>query len=225
MFMIKELPIKERPRERFIKYGASSLQTFELIAIILRTGSKEESVLELAKKVNYMYNSLKDLSKTSISELKSIKGIGDSKAIELLSAFELGRRINNETFNNQVKLISPESIFLYLKSELEMKTQEHFLALYLNTKGELIKKETLFIGSLNSSLIHPREIFKHAVLNSAAAIIISHNHPSGDPTPSIQDIEITKIIHKNSLMMDIELLDHIIIGKDRYYSFKEKRHI
>ena len=225
MFMIKELPINERPRERFIKYGPSSLQTFELIAIILRTGSKDESVLELAKRVTYKYNTLKELSKASIKDLKTIKGIGNSKAIELLSAFEIGKRVNNESFMTQNKLHSPESIYLYLKSDLEMKTQEHFIALYLNTKGELLKKETLFIGSLNSSLIHPREIFKHAVLNSAAAIIICHNHPSGDPTPSKQDLEITKLIHKNSLMMDIELLDHIIIGKDRYYSFKEKGQI
>ena len=222
MFMIKELPMKERPRERFIKYGPSSIQTFELIAIVLRTGSKDESVLELAKRVTYMTKSLKDLGNTSIKDLKSIKGIGDSKAIELLAAFELGKRVFKESFIEQSKLQSPEKIYQYLKSELEMKTQEHFLALYLNIKGELIKKETLFIGSLNSSLVHPREIFKHAVINSAAAIIICHNHPSGDPTPSKQDIDITKLIHKNSLMMDIELLDHIIIGKDKYYSFKEK---
>lgn len=222
MFMIKELPVQERPRERFIKYNANSLQTFELIAIILRTGSKDESVLELAKKISYHYKSLKDLSNASIKELKTIKGIGDSKAIELLAAFELGRRVNKELFSEHSKLHSPERIFQYLKSELEMKTQEHFLALYLNTKGELIKKETLFIGSLNSSLIHPREIFKHAVINSAATMIICHNHPSGDPTPSKQDIDITRLIHKNSLMMDIELLDHIIIGKDKYFSFKEK---
>ena len=223
--MIKELPIKERPRERFIKYGASSLQNFELIAIIFRTGLKDESVLELAKRVTYKFDTLKDLSKVTIKELKTIKGIGNSKAIELLAAFELGKRVSKEQFTVNNKLHSPESIYRYLKSELEMKTQEHFLALYLNTKGELIKKEVLFIGSLNSSLIHPREIFKHAVINSAAAIIICHNHPSGDPTPSKQDIEITKLIHKNSLMMDIELLDHIIIGKDRYYSFKEKGQI
>lgn len=222
MFMIKELPNKERPRERFLKYGASSIQTFELIAIILRTGSKDESVLELAKRITYQYNSLKELSDTSVKELKKIKGIGDSKAIELLAAFELGKRVNEESFNTLNKLHSPEKTYQYLKNELEMKTQEHFLALYLNTKGELLKKETLFIGSLNSSLIHPREIFKHAVLNSAAAIIICHNHPSGDPTPSKQDIDITKLIHKNSIMMDIELLDHIIIGKDKYFSFKEK---
>lgn len=222
MFMIKEIPLSERPRERFLKYPIASIQTHELLAIILRTGSKETSVIELAKILMYQFDNLKSLSNANISELVKIKGIGNSKAIEILAAFELGKRVSKESFNTNEKLHSPEEIYKYLKGELEMKSQEHFLALYLNTKGELIKKETLFIGSLNSSLIHPREIFKHAVLNSAAAIIICHNHPSGDPTPSKQDIDVTKLLHKNSVMMDIELLDHIIIGKDKYYSFKEK---
>ncbi len=220
--MIKEIPFEERPRERFLKYPPSTISNHELIAIILRTGSKEESVIELAKKLLYQYPSLKVLSNTTIKELMKIRGIGKSKAIELLAAFELGRRVIKESFNQARKLHSPEAIYQFLKDELEMKSQEHFIALFLNTKGELVKKETLFIGSLNSSLIHPRELFKHAVLNSAATIIISHNHPSGDPTPSKADIEVTKILHQNSIMMDIELLDHIIIGKDRYYSFKEK---
>ncbi|MCK5762061.1 MAG: DNA repair protein RadC [Candidatus Izimaplasma sp.] len=220
--MIKEIPVNERPRERFLKYPATTIANHELIAIILRTGSKQESVLELSKRVLYKYDSLKELSNAPIKDLMKIRGIGTSKAIELLAAFELGKRVLKENFISQVQLHSPESIYLYLKDDMEMKNQEHFIALYLNTKGELVKKETLFIGSLNSSLIHPRELFKHAVLNSAASIIVSHNHPSGDPTPSVQDIEITKMLHKNSIMMDIELLDHIIIGKDRYYSFKEK---
>jgi len=222
MFMIKEIPVEERPRERFLKYPTKTIANHELIAIILRTGSRKESVIELSKRILYKYDSLKALSNTTVKDLMKIKGIGNSKAIELLSAFELGKRVMKESFNTQVKLHTPEAIYLYLKDDLEMKTQEHFIALYLNTKGELLKKETLFIGSLNSSLIHPRELFKHAVLNSAATIIVSHNHPSGDPTPSKADIDITKILYKNSIMMDIELLDHIIIGKDRYYSFKEK---
>lgn len=222
MFMIKEIPLEERPRERFLKYPKSTIANHELVAIILRTGSRQESVIELSKRILYKYDNLKALSNAPIKDLMKIKGIGTSKAIELLAAFELGKRVIKENFNVQVKLHSPESIYLYLKDDLEMKMQEHFIALYLNTKGELVKKETLFIGSLNSSLIHPRELFKHAVLNSAATIIVSHNHPSGDPTPSQSDIDITKLLHKNSIMMDIELLDHIIIGKDRYYSFKEK---
>ena len=222
MFMIKEMPKEERPRERFLKYHTDSIQTHELIAIILRTGSRQESVLELSKRVLYKYSNLKELSNAEISDLLKIKGIGTTKAIELKAAFELGRRASNELFTDKVSLTSPESIFIYLKDQLEMKTQEHFIALYLNTKGELIKKETLFVGSLNSSLVHPREIFKHAVLSSAASIIIVHNHPSGDPTPSKNDIEVTKVIHQNSLMMDIKLIDHIIIGRNKYFSFKEK---
>lgn len=223
MFMIKEIPTSERPRERFMKYPIDSMQTHELLAIILRTGCKDVSVIELSKKLLYQFDSLKALSNSSIKELMGLKGIGTSKAIEVLSAFELGKRALNESFKEQVILQSPEAIYHYMKTMLELKAQEHLVALYLNTKGALIKKETLFIGSLNSSLIHPREIFKHAVLNSAASIVICHNHPSGDPTPSAQDIKITKIIHKNSMMMDIELIDHVIIGKDKYYSFKEKR--
>lgn len=220
--MIKEIPVYDRPRERFMKYPIESIQTTELLAIILRTGSKQESVIELAKKVLYSYDDLKELSDTSIKDLMRIKGIGQAKAIELLAAIELGKRVVKSNFIQNVRLQSPEEIYRYLKSELEMKTQEHFVALFLNTKGGLIKKETLFIGSLNSSLVHPREIFKHAVINSAAAMVICHNHPSGDPTPSKADIDITKLLHKNSMMMDIELLDHLIIGKDRYFSFKQK---
>jgi len=222
MFMIKEIPTEERPRERFLKYPTESISNHELIAIILRTGSREVSVIELSKKLLYKYANLKELSNAPIKDLTKLRGIGLSKAIEIKAAFELGKRVIKEGFTTQERLHSPESIYQFLKEDLEMKNQEHFIALYLNTKGELIKKETLFIGSLNSSLVHPRELFKHAVLNSAASIIVCHNHPSGDPTPSKNDIDITKILHKNSIMMDIELLDHIIIGKDRYYSFKEK---
>lgn len=220
--MIKEIPAEERPRERFLKHSTDTISSHELIAIILRTGSRRESVIDLSKRVLYQYKTLKDLSNAPISELIKIRGIGPSKAVELKAAFELGKRATKETIQDSIKLQSPESIYLFLKDQLEMKTQEHFIALYLNTKAELLKKEVLFVGSLNASLVHPREIFKHAVLHSAASIIIVHNHPSGDPTPSKNDIEVTKIIHQNSLMMDIELMDHIIIGRNKYFSFKEK---
>lgn len=222
MLMIKEIPKEERPRERFLKYGPTTMQTHELLAIILRTGSKDISVLDVSKELLSRFRTLKDLSKASITELTKQKGIGSSKAMELLAAIEIGKRVRLETFQRNVSLTKPEQIFHYMKDNLELKTQEHLIAIYLTAKGELIKKETLFIGSLNSSLIHPREIFKHAVLNSAAAIVLVHNHPSGDPTPSNQDISVTKLIHENSLMMDIKLLDHVIIGRDKYFSFKEK---
>lgn len=216
------MPINERPRERFLKYSSDVIQTHELIAIIMRTGSKNESVLDLSKRVFYQYDDLRELSNASITDLMKINGIGESKAISLKAAFELGRRAHMMNFQKKVRLISPEKIYQYLKDQLELKTQEHLIGLYLNTKGELIKKKTLFIGSLNSSVIHPREIFKYAVIHSAASIVIVHNHPSGDPTPSQNDIDVTKIVHRNSLMMDILLMDHIIIGRDRYFSFKEK---
>ena len=225
LLMIKELPIQERPRERFKKFGPETIQTHELLAIILRTGTKEESVLELSRQLLFGYRNIKDLSNATLEEMKKIKGIGDSKAIQVKAAFELGKRAMNEFYEQNIVLHSPESIYLFLKDQLEMKTQEHFIVLYLNTKGELIKKEVLYIGSLNASLVHPREIFKHAVLNSAAQMILVHNHPSGDPTPSKNDIDVTKIIYENSLMMDIKLIDHIIIGRNRYFSFKEKQMI
>lgn len=221
MFMIKEIPKTERPRERFMKHGPNALSNHELLAIILRTGSKEQSVIDLSKQVLYNYDSLKDLSTTTVEELTQIKGIGTSKAIEILTVFELSSRIKEETYHSKVNCQSPEQIYIYMKDALEMKTQEHLVVLYLNTKGNLIKKKTLFKGSLNSSVIHPREIFKYAVLFSAASLVLVHNHPSGDPTPSHHDMEITKRILDNSIMMDIYLLDHIIIGRDKYYSFKE----
>jgi DNA repair protein RadC len=222
MLMIKEMPLSERPRERFLKYSSEMIQTHELIAIIMRTGTKNESVLDLSKRVFYQYDDVKELSNASIIDLMKIKGIGESKAISLKAAFELGKRAHMMNFEKKLRLTSPEKIYLYLKDQLELKTQEHLIGLYLNTKGELIKKKTLFIGSLNSSVIHPREIFKYAVIHSAASIVIAHNHPSGDPHPSQNDIDVTKIIHKNSLMMDIMLMDHVIVGRDRYFSFKEK---
>lgn len=222
MFTIKEIPIQERPRERFAKYPRDTIQTSELLAILLRTGSNNKSAITLAKELLIQYGSLKTISNCSIKELTSIHGIGFSKAISILAAFELGRRMNHEPFTKRIKLHSPEAIYTYIKDQLQMKTQEHLLGLYLSTKGELIQKEVLFIGTLNSSVIHPREIFKFAVIHSAASVILVHNHPSGDPTPSGQDKQITKRIYENSLMMDIELLDHIIVGRDKYVSFKEK---
>lgn len=221
MLMIKEMPVQERPRERFLKYSSDVIQTHELIAIILRTGTKNESVIELSRRLFYQYDDLKELSNASITDLMEIRGIGESKAITLKAAFELGKRAHMMNFERKVKLTNPEKIYLFSKDQLELKTQEHLVGLYLNTKGELIKKKTLFIGSLNSSVIHPREIFKYAVIHSAASMVLVHNHPSGDPTPSQADIDVTRMIHRNSLMMDILLLDHLIIGRDKYYSCKQ----
>jgi DNA repair protein RadC len=222
MYKIKEMPVSERPRERLVQYGETVIQTHELIAILFRTGHQDESALDLAKELLYRYGSLKELAHAPLQEYRMIRGIGMSKAVELKAAFELGRRSVRETFHEQIALRSPEAIFLFLKDKFELKTQEHLVALYLNTKGELLRQEVLFIGSLNTSVVHPRDIFRHAVLNSAASIVLCHNHPSGDPTPSRHDLDVTRVIAENGRMMDIPLLDHIILGRDRYYSCKEK---
>lgn len=222
MYMIKEMPFKERPRERFLTSNIESITDVELLAILLRTGTKQESVIELAKRVLYENENLKELSQKTVRELTKIKGIGNAKAIQILAGIELGKRVSKESFKKLTKLSSPQNVYDYLKTDFELKDQENFIAIYLNTKGELIGEKIIFVGSLNASLVHPRAIFKQAVLLSAALMIIAHNHPSGDPTPSKADIEFTKILNENSRMMDIELLDHIIIGKDRYFSFKKK---
>ncbi|MFW5913918.1 MAG: RadC family protein, partial [Bacillota bacterium] len=192
-----------------------------LIAILLRTGSKDQSVIDLAGSIYKAYPSIKAMNELSIHELMKLKGVGPAKAVQLIAALELGKRLVEEPFSIQVRLSSPEEVFQYMKPTLEMAQQEKFYALYLDTKARLIKKELLFIGSLSSSLVHPRELFKHAVRYSAASIIIVHNHPSGDPAPSKSDADITEVMMDNGRLMDIEVVDHIIIGKGRYHSFRQ----
>ncbi len=224
MFLIKEMPYKERPRERFMAYGREALATHELIAIVLRTGTKDVSVLELAKNIYYKYNSIRAINRSPVEELTKLKGMGQAKAIQLLAALELGKRLYQEDYGSTIKLTNPSDVHAFLKTDMEGLDQEMFYALYLNTKGKLIKKQLLFMGSLNSALVHPREVFKHAVRLSAASIIIVHNHPSGDPAPSKSDIEITTVMVENGKLMDIEVVDHIVIGKGNYYSFREHKH-
>ena len=221
MLLIKELPINERPRERMIHHGREALSVQELIAIILRTGSRDQSVIDLAQSIYKGCRSVKALNTLTIQELTRMKGVGPAKAVQLLAALELGTRMAEEPFSHQVRLSSPEEVFNYMKGSLEMENQEKFFALYLDTKARLIKKQLLFIGSLSSSLVHPRELFRHAVRYSAATIIIVHNHPSGDPTPSGSDAQITEVMMDNGRLMDIEVVDHIIIGKGRYHSFRQ----
>ena len=223
MLTIRELPKAERPRERFMHYGKEALAVHELIAIILRTGVARQSVLSLAQTVYHRFHSMRNLNQATVKDLSSIPGIGKAKAIQLLAALELGRRMHLENFTDHPSLHSPQSVYQYMHDELSMLNQEHFYALYLDTKGHLLHKQCLFIGSLNASLVHPREVFKHAVSHSAASIIVVHNHPSGDPTPSLSDLNVTKAMVEAGQMMDISLVDHIIIGKGRYHSFKEAK--
>lgn len=210
--MIRDLHIDDRPRERLIKQGPQSLSNQELIAILLRTGTKQESVLSLANRVLNYFEKLHELKHATLEEIISIKGIGQAKAVQLLAAIELGRRLSQKQMDSRFTIRSPKDAASFLMPEIGSLQQEHFVALYLNVKNQVIHKQTIFIGSLNSSIVHPREIFKEAVKRSAASIICAHNHPSGNATPSPEDIEVTKRLQEAGFIIGIELIDHIIIG-------------
>ena len=223
--LIRDYPKEERPRERFLQDGPQSLSNQELLALLLRTGSREESVLQLSGRLINSFKGLRLLKEASVEELTVIKGIGEAKAIQILASVELGRRINNLNDQDRYVIRSPEDGANYCMEEMRFLSQEHFVCLYLNTKNQVLQKTTVFIGSLNASIVHPREVFKEAFKRSAASIICLHNHPSGDPSPSREDIEVTKRLVECGKIIGIEILDHIIIGEHKYVSLKEKGYL
>ncbi|MED5102185.1 DNA repair protein RadC [Niallia circulans] len=223
--LIRDFPNDERPRERFVKQGPESLANHELLAILIQTGSKNESVLTLANKLLVHFDGLRLLKDASLDELKEMKGIGTAKAIQLMAAIELGRRVSNLEFTDRYCIRSPEDAAKYMMNEMRFLTQEHFVCLYLNTKNQVMHKQVVFIGSLNASIVHPREVYKEAFRRSAASIICLHNHPSGDPSPSREDIEVTKRLVECGKIIGIDLLDHIIIGENKFISLKEKGYV
>lgn len=220
--MIRDVNMEDRPRERLLRQGAESLSNQELLAILLRTGTKEESVLVLANRVLNVFERLHHLKHATIEEMIAIKGIGEVKAIQLLAAIELGRRLAQKNNDEKFTIRSPEDAATYLMPDMSSLNQEHFVALFLNIKNQVIHKQTIFIGSLNASIVHPREIFREAVKRSAASILCAHNHPSGVPTPSTEDIEVTKRIIEAGYIIGIEVIDHLIIGDHQFVSLKEK---
>ncbi|PWW19643.1 DNA replication and repair protein RadC [Cytobacillus oceanisediminis] len=224
-FLIKDFPQDERPRERFVQNGPQSLSNHELIAILLRTGTKEESVLQLSNRLLTQFEGLRLLKDASLDEITAIKGIGTAKAIQLLAAVEIGRRISNLAYDDRYIIRSPEDGANYVMNDMRFLSQEHFVCLYLNTKNQVLHKQTIFIGSLNASIVHPREVFKEAFRRSAASIICIHNHPSGDPTPSREDIEVTKRLAEAGKIIGIDVLDHLIIGENKFVSLKEKGYL
>jgi DNA repair protein RadC len=218
--LLRDVPYFERPREKALKYGVKSLSNQELLAIILRTGTKSESVLTLANKILYKLESISDLNDLTLNELMSIKGIGIAKALEIKAAIEFGIRIIRDEQDHE-QVLSPSAVYELLKDEMRLLKQEHLYALYLNIKGKLISKKVITKGTTNMTFIDDKEIIKWACKHSASAIIISHNHPSGDPTPSMEDLRATEKLIKSTRLVDIPLLDHIIIGKS-YYSIRQK---
>ena len=179
--MIRDVHVSDRPRERLILQGAESLSNQELIAILLRTGTKDESVLMLANRVLKSFDKIQDLKDATVEEITSVKGIGRAKAVQILAAAEMGKRIYRKHSEGKYVIRSPEDAAAYLMTDMTSLLQEHFVVIFLNVKNEVLHKHTVFIGSLNSSIVHPREIFREAVKRSAASIIVAHNHPSGNP--------------------------------------------
>ncbi|MEE1130348.1 MAG: DNA repair protein RadC [Caryophanon sp.] len=214
-----------RPRERFLAYGAAALTNEELLALILRSGTKEAAVTDVASDIMHKFERVQQLREATVQELTAIKGIGQMKALQLLAAIELGKRIASKTDVTRYSIRSPADAAEYVMEELSGLQQEHFLVLYLNTKNEVMHKETVFIGSLNASIVHPREIFRHAIKRAAANILIVHNHPSGTLTPSAEDLEVTDRLVEVGKIIGIDVVDHLIIGDYEYLSFKEKGYI
>lgn len=222
-YFIKEIPNEERPRERLVKHGPKSLQTHELIAILLETGTKRESVLDLSKRLLYEINQSSNLSAVTYHELIKINGIKMAKACKVIAAIELGKRLNSDSLTKPTKIKTPFDIYHLLVDETRGLLQESLFVIYLSTQGEVITIENIFKGTLNQLLIHPREIFKRAYQLSSNALILIHNHPSGNSNPSQQDLLITQNIIDVGEVLQIEVIDHVIIGDNEFYSIKNNK--
>ena len=216
-----EISSSNRPRERMVAKGPEALSDAELLAIILQKGSRKDNVVDLSNKILNKF-SLDRIHETTISQFKSIPGVGEAKAMQIIALAEINKRISRLKIKSK-KLGTPGMVYSYMTGAFKNLKQEHFFVLSLDTKNRLIGEKVISIGTLNSAIIHPREIFKEGIKNSANSIILVHNHPSGDPEPSDEDIRITEEIIKASEVIGINVLDHVIIGNDSYWSYKESK--
>ncbi|MFK7694218.1 DNA repair protein RadC [Paenibacillus sp. HJGM_3] len=222
---LRDLPHEDRPRERMLQYGAHALSNAELLAILIRTGTRSESAVHLAQRLLTQTNGLRQLVEMSTEQLTAVRGIGAAKALQIQAGIELGKRLARTSQAETVTIRSPRDVTDLLGEDLRYLQKEHFVCLFLNTKNQVIGRETLSIGSLNASIVHPREVFLAAVKRSSASIVCAHNHPSGDPTPSPEDIQITRRLAEAGELLGIELLDHIIIGDRTCVSLKEQGYL
>ncbi len=218
---IKDWPESERPREKLLQVGPTRLTDAELLAILLRTGAGLITAVDLAKSLLVEYKSLYELSARNAGDFLRLKGIGQAKAISLIAAFEIGRRIASGTRPNRMKVYSPESIAKRYIPLLETVKQEEFSVILLDTANGIIGEHVITKGSLNASVVHPREVFKKAITESAARVILIHNHPSGNPEPSSEDKSVTKNLVQTGAIVGIEVIDHLIIAGQRYFSFAD----
>ena len=221
--MVRDLPEEERPREKLIRRGAAALSDTELLAILLRTGTPSVSVLHLAEEVlaKYQDKGLVSIMNVSPQEIASIHGVGLAKAATIVAAVELGRRLSTKAAQKLEKIDGPEDVARYASPVLRFEQKEHFLVMLLDVRNHVLAMPTISVGSLTASVAHPREIFREAIRYSAANVILIHNHPSGDPTPSREDVCLTKQMMKAGEIMGIPVLDHIIIANDNFLSLKE----
>ncbi|MFO7983257.1 MAG: DNA repair protein RadC [Desulfuromonadales bacterium] len=224
MQRIKDWPSAERPREKLLQHGAVRLSDAELLALVLRTGdaSSGMSALDHARQLIASFGSLQKLARTTTAELCTVKGIGPAKAAEVQAVFEIARRHGTEALEQGAQYASPVEVFRHFHPRLCDHKKESFIALLLDSKNRLIREVTISEGSLTASIVHPREVFSPVIRESAAAVLFVHNHPSGDPTPSSEDIEITTRLRDAGTLMGVRVLDHIIIGREKFVSLAER---
>ena len=221
-FTVRDLPKSERPRERLIKFGPEALSAQELLALIIGRGIPKKSVMNIAQELLARFGNIKAISQASIEALSEIKGVGLAKAAQIKACFELGKRQDLEPELKNYDIKNPQSVVKAIRASIKDKAKEHFKLILLDTRNKIIGISTISIGTLNASLVHPREIFKEAIIHNSASVVLAHNHPSGDPEPSEEDLTITKRLVKSGKILGIEVIDHIIIGKTGFSSFKEK---
>ena len=220
--LMKEMPEGERPRERLEFYGESALSSAELIAIALRTGSRSENAVGLAQRLLSRFQGLGGLARASIRELCEVSGIGPAKAAQVKAALELGRRLILASGQDRPLITCPADAANLFRARMGTEPQEQLRVLLLNTKHHMQRMPVVYVGNVNTSMIRVAEVFREAIKDSAPAIIVAHNHPSGDPTPSLEDIQVTQALVKAGQMLDIKVLDHVIVGQQRYISLKER---
>ena len=220
--MMRDVVLSDRPRERLLQVGERAVSTTELLAIILRIGSDGENVVRLSERLLAQFSGLTGLAKASVSELQVVKGIGPAKAVEIKAALEIGRRLIASAPEQRPRVTCPADAANLLMTEMTLLDQEHLRLVLLDTRNHVLATPTVYIGSLNTSVLRVGELFRFALRENAAAMIVAHNHPSGDPSPSPEDIQVTRQIVKGGQLLDIDVLDHVVIGHNRYVSLKER---
>jgi DNA repair protein RadC len=220
--MMRDMAEHNRPRERLLHVGERAVSTAELLAIILRTGAAGENVLRLAERLLITFKNLPGLARASIAELTEVKGVGPAKAVEIKAALEIGRRLLTTAPEEKPRITSPADAANLLMSEMSFLDKEHLRLILMDTRNNVLSTPTIYIGSLNTSIIRIGELFRAAIKENAAAFIVAHNHPSGDPSPSPEDVAVTRQIVQAGSLLSIEVLDHIVIGHNRFVSLKER---